>query len=737
MAGRRHSRIRRIAQNDPHGFVLIIDWLLRQFEKNGEFTMEETKLVSTFLSEDQKSTIAELIQEEICRYRKEVNESLKYIPGISEEYNFVFSDILFSLWKDISPLRKRGTLRNRLEEEIRKILIAKLEEKKNLDSREIFRLQTIAEVFRLDEDTMKVLEFKYYADCLNICKISQALPDENIFMKAASFIGITTGRVFDAGRKLNRIGLIDDSCGFSLGDLSETISLFLQSDNPDAKLTGDFLEIADTSAAMPLRNFSIEKEETRIVRDLLSAQDCPAHLLFYGEPGTGKSQYTKAILRATGRKAVYLKKDYERSDTANNRMLQLIAASNFAAREYVIVIDEADSFLNSERKSEKAADKGSINDFFDTTECTTIWITNSLNETPDSIRRRFHYSLKFDHFGEKERRNAWKIQLAESPVKSVVAISDVEKIASRYETNAAGAAIAVKVLETCFAKKLGTRAEAKIILEKTLERHLEVTGGKRPDKHGKSKGGLKPLGKNYSLEFLNTDPEPRTLLNAVQGSLRALKNSETSIGLNLLFWGLSGAGKTEFVKFLARETKKKLMFQRCSDLESPYVGQTEQNLAEAFRFAEKDEAILFLDEADSFLTRREGASRSWEISRTNELLTQMENFSGIFVCSTNLPDLLDTAVIRRFAWKVEFRAVKREKRLELYRAFFRTVRKPISPEETARVESLEGLTPGDCAAIQARFEFVEPEKRTHEAIIRALVAECAWKNKGVGKAVGF
>ena len=52
--------------------------------------------------------------------------------------------------------------------------------------------------------------------------------------------------------------------------------------------------------------------------------------------------------------------------------------------------------------------------------------------------------------------------------------------------------------------------------------------------------------------------------------------------------------------------------------------------------ARQQEAILVLDEADSFLSDRRYASKSWEVTQVNELLTQMEAFEGIFVCTTNL-----------------------------------------------------------------------------------------------------
>ena len=73
-----------------------------------------------------------------------------------------------------------------------------------------------------------------------------------------------------------------------------------------------------------------------------------------------------------------------------------------------------------------------------------------------------------------------------------------------------------------------------------------------------------------------------------------------------------------------------------------------------FAAARQQNAVLVLDEADSFLSDRRGARQSWEVTQVNELLTQMEAFDGIFICTTNLMEKLDPASLRRFAFKVRF-----------------------------------------------------------------------------------
>jgi SpoVK/Ycf46/Vps4 family AAA+-type ATPase len=99
---------------------------------------------------------------------------------------------------------------------------------------------------------------------------------------------------------------------------------------------------------------------------------------------------------------------------------------------------------------------------------------------------------------------------------------------------------------------------------------------------------------------------------------------------------------------------------------SKYVGETEQNMAAMFREAEGENAVLLLDEADSFLQDRRAAQRGYEVSEVNEMLQGMERFRGIFICTTNLMERIDQAALRRFTFKIEFQPLTRAQRLALF-----------------------------------------------------------------------
>lgn len=126
----------------------------------------------------------------------------------------------------------------------------------------------------------------------------------------------------------------------------------------------------------------------------------------------------------------------------------------------------------------------------------------------------------------------------------------------------------------------------------------------------------------------------------------------------LCLYGPPGTGKTAYGRWLAAQMGVPLPVKRASDLMSKYLGESEQNIASAFRQAEQDGALLLIDEVDSFLQDRRGAQRSWEVSQVNEMLTQMESFGGVFIASTNLMTGLDPAALRRFVLKVRFDFMK-------------------------------------------------------------------------------
>jgi AAA+ superfamily predicted ATPase len=257
-----------------------------------------------------------------------------------------------------------------------------------------------------------------------------------------------------------------------------------------------------------------------------------------------------------------------------------------------------------------------------------------------------------------------------------------------------------------------------------------LVNGKKPLKRPKAKG-------NYGLEGLNVDSDMGQVMNTLDMFNRHWQNNPEDLlidNLNLFLYGPPGTGKTEFARYVAGKLKRRLIVKRGSDLLSPYIGVTEKLIREAFEQAEREQAILFIDEADSFLFTRENAGRSWELSQVNELLTNMENFTGIFIAATNYKETIDSAAMRRFNIKMKFDYLSAEGNLIFYRRFFSTwLKKRLSKSQQIDLMSVQYLTPGDFKVVYQKYLFLEKEQLSHRIIIDALNTEVETKNENIRK----
>jgi len=204
---------------------------------------------------------------------------------------------------------------------------------------------------------------------------------------------------------------------------------------------------------------------------------------------------------------------------------------------------------------------------------------------------------------------------------------------------------------------------------------------------------------------------------------------------SVCLYGPPGTGKTCWVQHLANRMQVQILAARASDLLGCYVGETEKNIASLFVTARDEGALLFLDEADSFLQDRlSGVRRSFEITQVNELLVQMEAFDGVFVCATNIMDSLDRAALRRFAVKIEFRPLLRDARWSMFQLLVPAVRGDRALR--AALDRLDGLTPGDFATVARQARLAEGGGNGR-AMLAMLERELVLRRRGTGRLIGF
>jgi SpoVK/Ycf46/Vps4 family AAA+-type ATPase len=128
-------------------------------------------------------------------------------------------------------------------------------------------------------------------------------------------------------------------------------------------------------------------------------------------------------------------------------------------------------------------------------------------------------------------------------------------------------------------------------------------------------------------------------------------------GLNCLFSGPPGTGKTMAAEVIANELQLDLYKIDLSQVVSKYIGETEKNLDRIFTAAEDANAILFFDEADALFGKRSEAKDAHDRYANIEvgyLLQKMEEYEGVAILATNLKGHLDDAFLRRLQIIVEF-----------------------------------------------------------------------------------
>lgn len=128
-------------------------------------------------------------------------------------------------------------------------------------------------------------------------------------------------------------------------------------------------------------------------------------------------------------------------------------------------------------------------------------------------------------------------------------------------------------------------------------------------------------------------------------------------GLNVLFAGPSGTGKTMAAEIMAGELGLDLYKIDLSTVVSKYIGETEKNLARIFEEAETSNAILFFDEADALFGKRSEVRDSHDRYANIEisyLLQRMEEYDGMAILATNLHKNMDEAFVRRMHFTIDF-----------------------------------------------------------------------------------
>ncbi|CDI04679.1 hypothetical protein BN873_p20059 [Candidatus Competibacter denitrificans Run_A_D11] len=503
-------------------------------------------------------------------------------------------------------------------------------------------------------------------------------------------------------------------------DVWKSLSNILFTPHADAEaLMACFLK-RSPRRTLTLANFPHLQRDTAAAVGLLRAaldNKIPgANLLLYGPPGVGKTEYAAVLAAAVG--ADLYEVDYADEDgdpiRGERRLRAFTLGQRLLARHdnALLLFDEVEDVFEHDpfadlfggRRGRAAGGKAWINRTLENNPVPALWLTNDADSMNRAYLRRFDYAIRFTvppqsvrieiarhHLGDWAGEDDWLARIAAHEHLTPAQLERAAKLA-RHAGN-------------------GDLEANRALVQQALDRSATLLRQKRAPARN-----VVPTG--YDLRFLNVDQDIPRLIAALQRRPHGV----------FCFHGPAGTGKSELARHIADQLEKPLLVKRASDLLDMYVGQTEQRIAAMFDDARQRDAVLVLDEADSFLRDRRGARHSWEVTQVNELLTQMEAFDGIFIATTNLMESLDAASLRRFPWKIRFDWLKPGQRWGLFAQEFVRLGGDLAEALAWKepVLRLDRLAPGDVAAVVRQYELWDETPSAGE-FYRRLATEVAAK----------
>ena len=454
-----------------------------------------------------------------------------------------------------------------------------------------------------------------------------------------------------------------------------------------------------------------------VLRQGALAGEAGVNALFYGPTGTGKTELARALAAQQSLRAYQVRAATVEGYglKAGARLSAYLLAQRLLSRQRdtVLIFDGVeDVVLNLdnlvlELHGQQAGMQNSwLNRLLEENPVPAIWITNNIEEMAPAFLQRFLLPVAFD-----TPRHAVRRQMAERHLGAAgIPPGLLDELAADPALTPALLGAAGRLV-----RLRPDTAPAEVVREGVKALRALVQGGATAPRQRQRAIG-------FNVEFLNLggDISPSAIVRALGRRGRG----------SLCFYGPPGTGKTAFAEILAEALDRELDARLGSELVSSWVGETEQNLAKLFREIDPQRTVLLLDEVDSFLMDRSQARNSWERTQVNELLQQMERFPGIFVAATNLMSGLDAAALRRFDFKLNFRALNPVQRRKLFAREVLGDQEAALPAEIERhLGTMHLLAPGDFANVCRQRELLD-ETLTPQQFLRRLMQECRFKQKG-------
>ncbi len=611
------------------------------------------------------------------------------------------------------------------------------EEKANENQLEIQlrnKMESLNEYFRFTKEEVEILTFVYYINTFQIFydMYEKLLEFYDLIKVISLFTRIKENIVKEI---LSR----DSKLQFFQIIYFENSNIQINEDIYDYlnDLSGyNFLEryftVIDLSKEeiLDLKLFSYQKEKVEIIKELLSC-DGTVNILFYGKTGTGKTSLAKSLINSLGKKIIYVSNEFFKEglyfDTdPSHRIMSLILANQYAKQNNgIVIMDEADEFLNSHfslqmyyflNNKNSNVKKNWLNHFLEQHGGKIIWISNYTELMDESVKRRFQYSMQFTSFNGEIREKIIDNLLKKYHLNQILQVKDLQE----YWLDSI---IPIGILENSL-RQIGSINKNKKLRKNKLLKYTKelIESSFRLMNNAKYKAKKRQVPTIYKEKYINCTLGTEKIKEKIRTFLNSNKNKKGN--LNILFYGPTGTGKTEFARYLVEIFQLRLIEIQPSDIHHPLFGVSEKLIREYFYTASVSNSLLLVNEVDLFLSNH---SNTLIHSIKMEFIQNLENFKGIFIGTTNYVDKMGRSALRRFHLKVEFFPIRKSDLEEVFLDFFKDQLTfyPLTLEQKEKLKGIDNLSLGDFYSVKRQIE-MEGEVYFEE-ILRLLKEEVNYR----------
>lgn len=446
----------------------------------------------------------------------------------------------------------------------------------------------------------------------------------------------------------------------------------------------------------------------KLVAGAVREQAAGINILIYGPPGTGKTELAKYLAKSNNVRLHAVGEvdddgeEPDRYDRVNALVLALRVLQGKG--DAALLFDEMEDFIGDTRPgvgdfmARRDGSKVFVNRILETNSVPVIWTTNAIGNIDDAILRRMSYVLELDY---PSRQTGERIYNRVASDERVGRNGEIDRLIEAAPETATILRVAARAGRLAGSDDYQSAAAGSLVT---------ALRGAEPDITASSKIDIKLFQSDEQLDPL----------------VESLAISDVR-DVSMLLSGPPGTGKTALAAHMARRLDLPLIEKRASDLLSKWVGETEANIAAAFRSARDNKGLLFFDEADSLMFDRSSAHTNWEVGQVNEMLSWLGRHEFPVLAATNNLSRLDPAMLRRFDYKIGLQPLQGSSLAHAFRKFFEL-------EPPARLFDITNLTPGDFTVVKRQLRHRQKVNQTE--ILGSLARESELKPEA-GLRMGF